>query len=56
MATTKLTTDVEQYLKWAGADGTTQQQYQGFVRNMYGTLSDVVKITKIGRASYRERV
>lgn len=45
MATTKLTTDVEQYLKWAGADGTTQQQYQEFVRNMYGTLSDVVKIT-----------
>ena len=45
MATTKLTTDVEQYLKWAGAEGTTQQQYQEFVRNMYGTLSDVVKIT-----------
>ena len=45
MATTKLTRDVEQYLKWAGADGTTQQQYQEFVRNMYGTLSDVVKIT-----------
>ena len=45
MATTKLTTDVEQYLKWAGSDGTTQQQYQEFVRNMYGTLSDVVKIT-----------
>lgn len=45
MATTKLTTDVEQYLKWAGNDGTTQQQYQEFVRNMYGTLSDVVKIT-----------
>lgn len=45
MATTKLTTDVEQYLKWAGADGTTQQQYQEFVRNIYGTLSDVVKIT-----------
>lgn len=45
MATTKLTTDVEQYLKWAGADGTTQQQYQEFVRNMYGTLFDVVKIT-----------
>lgn len=45
MATTKLTTDVEQYLKWAGADGTTQQQYQEFVRNMYSTLSDVVKIT-----------
>lgn len=45
MATTKLTTDVEQFLKWAGADGTTQQQYQEFVRNMYGTLSDVVKIT-----------
>lgn len=45
MATTKLTTDVEKYLKWAGADGTTQQQYQEFVRNMYGTLFDVVKIT-----------
>ena len=45
MATTKLTTDVEQYLKWAGANGTTQQQYQEFVRNVYGTLSDVVKIT-----------
>ena len=45
MATTKLTTDVEQYLKWAGNDGTTQQQYQEFVRNVYGTLSDVVKIT-----------
>ena len=45
MATTKLTTDVEQYLKWAGADGTTQQQYQEFVRNMYGALFDVVKIT-----------
>nr|DAH58983.1 MAG TPA: hypothetical protein [Caudoviricetes sp.] len=45
MATTKLTTDVEQYLKWAGNDGTTQQQYQEFVRNIYGTLSDVVKIT-----------
>lgn len=45
MATTKLTTDVEQYLKWAGAEGTTQQQYQEFVRNIYGTLSDVVKIT-----------
>lgn len=45
MATTKLTTNVEQYLKWAGDGGTTQQQYQEFVRNMYGTLSDVVKIT-----------
>lgn len=45
MATTKLTTNVEQYLKWAGDGGTTQQQYQEFVRNMYGTLFDIVKIT-----------
>lgn len=42
MAIQKLLDDVEKFLKWAGSDGTTQQEYQEFVRNVYNILGNLV--------------
>ena len=43
MAIQKFTEDVEKYLKWASdTDGTTQQDYQEFVRNMYNLAGNLI--------------
>lgn len=38
----KLVTDVEKYLKWSGQDGTTQQEYQEFVRNIFNVAMNLI--------------
>lgn len=47
MAVNKLVADVEQYLKWAGSGGTTKQEYQEFVRNIFNVVTNLVSSTKM---------
>lgn len=47
MAVNKLVADVEQYLKWAGSGGTTKQEYQEFVRNIFNVVTNLVSSAKM---------
>lgn len=52
MAIQKFTEDIEKYLKWAtDSNGTTQQDYQEFVRNMYNLVGNLINVVRIWQPS-----